>query len=308
MKKLISIISAMALTAGMAASLSANAIEVATGDYPEVYFKASEAKGAEILSGGAVYINTKADGAKDASISSELYLKDPKPLAGWITLRWAADKAGVSLKNLSGPVAKYGKTPYSDVPSDSKITDVFKTSDGRTLFSVDYSLLATTEETYRPLALSGEKSDSYPLACFDVTIDSDADLGSYNVNVCDSAPYYSSVVLREHSTLTSKSFSIDNKLLKTTPLLVNVSDRLLGDVDGNGKVNAGDATAMLQAYANVSTGKGIGLSPAEAAAADVDGNGKINSVDASHALSYYAYQSLPSSDKNKSLNDFIING
>lgn len=52
-----------------------------------------------------------------------------------------------------------------------------------------------------------------------------------------------------------------------------------GDVDGNGKTNAADATMILKHVANLIT-----LTPEEYARADIDGNGKVNTADATMVL------------------------
>ena len=69
------------------------------------------------------------------------------------------------------------------------------------------------------------------------------------------------------------------------------SDSRLGDPNGDGVINAVDASTILTYYANISTNKAGGLDEAQKTAADVDKNGVINAVDASIVLSYYAYTS-----------------
>jgi hypothetical protein len=64
-----------------------------------------------------------------------------------------------------------------------------------------------------------------------------------------------------------------------------------GDVNGDGHINAVDASTVLAYYAMISTNKDGGFSNAQKAAADVNHDGLINAVDASCILSYYAYVS-----------------
>ena len=64
-----------------------------------------------------------------------------------------------------------------------------------------------------------------------------------------------------------------------------------GDVNGDGNINAVDASTVLAYYAMISTNKDGGFSNAQKAAADVNHDGLINAVDASCILSYYAYVS-----------------
>ena len=61
-------------------------------------------------------------------------------------------------------------------------------------------------------------------------------------------------------------------------------------MDGDGKVNAIDASYILSEYASTSTGHKSSFDPAKREAADVDFNGKIDALDASAVLSYYAYR------------------
>ena len=69
------------------------------------------------------------------------------------------------------------------------------------------------------------------------------------------------------------------------------SKYILGDVNGDGKINAVDASAVLTYYANISTNQEGGFKYVQKMAADVDNNDTINAVDASHILAYYAYVS-----------------
>lgn len=62
-----------------------------------------------------------------------------------------------------------------------------------------------------------------------------------------------------------------------------------GDVDGNGVIDASDASIVLAAYASVQTGGQTGFSEIQYATADVDGNDVIDASDASMILSYYSY-------------------
>ncbi len=64
---------------------------------------------------------------------------------------------------------------------------------------------------------------------------------------------------------------------------------MLGDISGDGFVNAVDASIALSYYAIASTTKDMELTAEEFAAGDVDGNGVVNATDASYILSYYAY-------------------
>ena len=65
---------------------------------------------------------------------------------------------------------------------------------------------------------------------------------------------------------------------------------LLGDVDGNGSVDATDVFQSLLAQAQDAVGYASGLSMPQAAAADCDGNSKIDATDAFYLMLYCAYR------------------
>ena len=73
-------------------------------------------------------------------------------------------------------------------------------------------------------------------------------------------------------------------------------DDSLGDVNEDGKIDAKDASLVLAAYANMSTGAEDGLTEKQRKAADVNGDGKIDSRDASSILAYYAMLATSSGD------------
>lgn len=90
----------------------------------------------------------------------------------------------------------------------------------------------------------------------------------------------------------------------TCKLTVTKTEYPLGDVDGNGMVNAVDASYVLSEYADTSTSHSSGFSGPQKKAADVDINGAINATDASYILSYYVYTST-GTDAKVPLNDYI---
>ena len=64
------------------------------------------------------------------------------------------------------------------------------------------------------------------------------------------------------------------------------AQRALGDVNGDGVVNAEDANEVLIAAAKYGTSGKTGLSEEDAAAADIDDNSLINANDANAILRY----------------------
>ena len=75
-----------------------------------------------------------------------------------------------------------------------------------------------------------------------------------------------------------------------------------GDVNGDGFIDAVDASAVLAEYAHISAELPESFSPAQKSAADVNNDGFNDAVDASQILSYYAYLSTGGTAE---LKDFI---
>ena len=302
MKKVVSIISALALTVGMAASLSANAADSAA---PIVSFsaKAQADKGVELLAGGdVVYVNKKAADANGAVVSSEVYLSDSNAAAGWVCVRWACEKQGLTLQNIKEPATK----PYKSYTNDTIVSEKTKSDGVKVLSALYCDDKVPTDGKLKPLQLTGEKSNSYPLATFDAAVDKSA-AGSYDITVYNKNQSFTYVTYR---TGDNPEYAPDNEKYKLIckDLRVNVSDRLLGDVNNDGKINAVDASEILSAYANIATSRPVGLSDEALAAADVNGDRSVNAVDASNVLSFYAYQSTSNADKSKTLNNYIQKG
>ena len=63
----------------------------------------------------------------------------------------------------------------------------------------------------------------------------------------------------------------------------------LGDINGDGAINALDASSVLVEYSSVATGKNSTFNVVQKGAADVNKDGAIDALDASVILSYYAY-------------------
>ena len=72
----------------------------------------------------------------------------------------------------------------------------------------------------------------------------------------------------------------------TTP--VTKGKPSLGDPNGDGAINAIDASIILTTYTRSATSKSKPTSD-ELAYCDVDKDGAVNAIDASYVLSYYAY-------------------
>ena len=94
------------------------------------------------------------------------------------------------------------------------------------------------------------------------------------------------------------SAGLTANVLSTSYLNVNAetttakTDFLLGDVNGNGMVDAVDASSVLTYYAKTSTGKDGGFTEIQMKAADMNENGLVDATDASAILTFYAKSSV----------------
>ena len=78
---------------------------------------------------------------------------------------------------------------------------------------------------------------------------------------------------------------------------------MIGDVNGDGTVDATDASAVLAAYASISSGHESPLYSYQESAADLNGDCLVDAIDASLILSYYACVSA--GDEEAILTDFL---
>ena len=101
------------------------------------------------------------------------------------------------------------------------------------------------------------------------------------------------------TTTTTKATTTTTKPTTTAPVTTAVTTTttakpvryMLGDVDGNGEINAVDASQILKHYALISTSKKGIFNKLQELAADINGDGQINPVDVSPVLAYYAFAS-----------------
>ncbi|MBP3379675.1 MAG: hypothetical protein J6K77_02270 [Ruminococcus sp.] len=73
-----------------------------------------------------------------------------------------------------------------------------------------------------------------------------------------------------------------------TAVNVHLNYVRMGDIDGNGKIDASDAALVLREYSNLSTGIGYTLTNKQKVAANVYYDGKIDASDAAKILVYYS--------------------
>ncbi len=88
-----------------------------------------------------------------------------------------------------------------------------------------------------------------------------------------------------------------------------ITDDEIGDVDGDGVVDASDASLILKMYTEISTGKDVATDSDEYIIANVDKSLTVDASDASYVLSYYVYTATGGNNENISnICDFILYG
>jgi len=158
-------------------------------------------------------------------------------------------------------------------------------------------------ETYDPLTLVGENSDDYPLAAFSATVDSDTPAGRYSVEFMSGEYGAQCEILYKYGRLDTsfKEFFPAGEYAK--PINISVSDRMLGDIDNDGKITGSDATMILSAYTNISSSGESKLTKEQEIAADIDADGIITGSDATLLLRYYT---ALSSGEERSVYDYFL--
>ncbi len=143
-----------------------------------------------------------------------------------------------------------------------------------------------------PLVPLGEKTDSYPFASFNLTINtSTAKAGEYDIHFLEKAEddpdqkFCEVNINHAISVPASKNMKIE------------VIDYLLGDVNNDGLIDSNDASLILAEYATTSTGGEKSFDDLTFKVADTNFDNLADSNDASNILSYYAYAATASDPK-----------
>ena len=104
-------------------------------------------------------------------------------------------------------------------------------------------------------------------------------------------------LVSETSSTTTTTTTAEPVTTTTTSATPETPDApVLGDPNGDGKVDAKDASFVLIEYAKLSTGAKSDLTAGQNKAADVNDDGKVDAKDASMILTYYAYTSTGGTD------------
>lgn len=294
MKKSISIISIAAAMSMLAIPFSNASVE--DDDYqPSFYFKPIETEEVQVIKNGTVYVNSSLLTGENNSFDAEVYIDDDQKQAGHIIAKWKCDSEYIALDNLKDPITLCGKSPYTDFTTPNSIAVTAHPELNKHFISYSKTL------NVDPFELTGENSDDYPLAGFSAVLDSEIPAGRYAVEFMSGESGAQCEILYKYGGNKSKGFLPVGDYAK--PMNINVSDRMLGDIDNNGVINGSDATFVLNTYTRLSSNGESGLTKEQEIAADINGDGIITGSDATMLLNYYT---VLSSGCDESIYDYFL--
>lgn len=296
MKKLSFAVSTV-LAASMLAVPFSNAAVDDSSYQPSLYFKPIETDEAQVLKNGTVYVNSGLFTGENNSFNAEVYIDDEQKSAGHIIVKWKCDSEFIALDNLQDPITLCGNSPYSDFKKSNIAVTAHPELNKH---FVSYSLGMNTE----PFKLTSENSDDYPLAGFSAVVNNDTPAGRYAVEFMSGESGAQCEILYKYGREDGayKEFLPAGDYAK--PMKINVSDRMLGDIDNDGMITGSDATQILVAYTKLSSNGESGFTPEQEIAADIDADGIINGSDATLLLNYYT---AISSNCKLSVYDYFLN-
>ena len=306
MKKLISAILAGAAVCTSVASFSANADD----EYlPRLYFKGIEAEGVTVDTDGNITIDRSVFSKAGYEFSANLFVEDEKLCCRSVAPKVKCADKNLKLLRLHDPWATTGDEPYTEfayAETDENGNFQYKRIDTMLSTSEEYNTLnftcrADVRVDDSPMKPYGEKSDSYPLVRFDMSLDRNTPCGEYTVYIITEPGEY---VDDQTSRVQMIEDGIPVVSVPTyTPLKVTVTGANPGDINNDGKIDSKDASLALAAYSKSSVGKEHGLTDVQFTAGDIDSNGILDSNDATKILRYYGYVST--SDGELTLTEFL---
>ncbi len=296
MKKLSFAVSTVLAASMLAVPFSDAAVDDSSYQ-PSLYFKPIETDEAQVLKNGTVYVNSGLFTGENNSFNAEVYIDDEQKSAGHIIVKWKCDSEFIALDNLQDPITLCGNSPYSDFKKSNIAVTAHPELNKH---FVSYSLGMNTE----PFKLTSENSDDYPLAGFSAVVNNDTPAGRYAVEFMSGESGAQCEILYKYGREDGayKEFLPAGDYAK--PMKINVSDRMLGDIDNDGMITGSDATQILVAYTKLSSNGESGFTPEQEIAADIDADGIINGSDATLLLNYYT---AISSNCKLSVYDYFLN-
>lgn len=288
MKKLITKLSAVLLTASMAVPCFASAESV-----PTFYFSPHETDNVQVDSDGTVVISRETIAKEEGfTVGIDVFIDYDDPLCNWVSPKWKSSSPYIKLQNLVDPLADSS----NPVPFTYSATDAYgKYISTNTSNDLQCNTMSFTcrnqnfsEENPSPvLSLQGEKSTDYALTTFDIFIDPNVPCGDYEIYfLTEPVDYADQHISEVYTRENGKVETIETRSLKIKVVCENI-----GDVNNDGFVDSMDASMILAAYSLSSVNEPHGLTDEQFTSADTNGDNIVDAVDASNVLAYYSYLS-----------------
>lgn len=287
MKKLSALITAFMLSA-MAVMPSTVYADPEEDYLPVMYIAVEENEKITILPDGTVYINTQ-DLTGDDSIRINIYVHDESKSCWYIAPK---------LKCADGSITFNEKAVENETLAYSSRHE-FISSVNKNYNTLNMTLKTPLLETGTKLEVVSENTDDYPIAYVDADINSEITAGKYRIYFLTETEDDPDQRLTEfayrYDDGASKTFTPETKEQK-----IIVSDRMLGDVDGDGQINAIDASFISIEYASLSVIDPVStLTVGQTNSADVNLDGFVDANDASAVQGYYGYLSAEHDYENE---------
>lgn len=277
MKK-ISFITALVMSLTAITPFSAMA-DPEEGYLPVMYLSVEDNDKISVLPDGTVYINNE-DLTGDDSIRVNIYVRDESKSCWIVAPKVKCAEADIKFNQ--------NAVENETLPYDSE--HEFIESLDTEYNTVNITFKTPMFSTGTKLELTGENTDDYPIAYFNADINSEIPAGNYRIYFLtepeDDPEQRTSTISFRYDNGDSKTFTPEVKDQK-----IVVSDRMLGDVNKDGMVNADDASAILSEYALLSTDNTGEFTIEQTNAANVNMDSFTDSDDATAVLEYYAYLS-----------------
>lgn len=295
MKKSVCIISLV--TAISMLSVPFSNATVGGDDYqPSLSFRPKGTDEIKILRNGSVYVNTSVLNDQNNSFDTEVYIYDEMKQAGHIIAKWKCDSEYIKLTDLKDPITLCGNSPYSEFKTAKSIATTEHPELNRQYLSYTLGILSTD-----PFELTGENSYDYPIAGFSAVVNNETPAGKYAIEFMSGESGAQCEILYKYKDSNDfKEFMPAGEYAK--PININVSDRMLGDINNDGKITGSDATMALQQYTYLSSGKQGDFTTEQTLAADLNDDGILTGTDATWLLQYYT---MISSGYEDSIYDFL---
>lgn len=283
MKKLSALLTALTLSMTAVTSFTAYA-DPEEGYLPIMYLSVEDNEKITILPDGTVYIN-KNDLTGDDSIRVNVYVQDESKSCWNVAPKVKCADGNIKFNELPVDPKEVGETSAYN-PS---LYGFWGTVDKE--YNTVNMTINVSYKVARKLELAGENTDDYPVAYFDADINSEIPAGIYRIYFLtepeDDPDQRTSVISFRYDNEESGTFTPEVRDQK-----IIVSDRMFGDVDGDGKINAVDASLISIEYASLSSIDAISTFTVEQTnAANVNLDNFVDAKDASAIQCYYAYLS-----------------